>query len=74
MLVNRISDVFFMIGILLILLNFKSTDYNIIFNLLPYIYNDKIIFLNICINKINLITFFLFVGAIGKSAQLGFHT
>ena len=74
MVVNRIADVFFTIAIVLILLTFKTTDFVIVFNLLPYIFNDNIIFLNIIINKINLITFFLFIGAIGKSAQIGFHT
>lgn len=74
MVVNRIADVFFTIAIVLILLTFKTTDFIIVFNLLPYIFNDNIIFLNININKINLITFFLFIGAIGKSAQIGFHT
>jgi len=71
---NRIADVFFIFGIILILLIFKTTDFIIIFNLLPFIFNDTIIFLNIEINKINLITFFLFLGAIGKSAQIGLHT
>jgi NADH-quinone oxidoreductase subunit L len=74
MVMNRIADVFFVIAILLILLIFKTTDYIIVFNLLPFIANDNIYFLNIYINKINLIAFFLFIGAIGKSAQIGFHT
>jgi NADH:ubiquinone oxidoreductase subunit 5 (subunit L)/multisubunit Na+/H+ antiporter MnhA subunit len=71
---NRIADVFFIFGIILIFLIFKTTDFIIIFNLLPYIFNDSIIFLNMEINKINLIAFFLFIGAIGKSAQIGLHT
>jgi len=71
---NRIADVFFIFGIILIFLIFKTTDFIIIFNLLPYISSDTIIFLNIEINKINLIAFFLFLGAIGKSAQIGLHT
>jgi NADH-quinone oxidoreductase subunit L len=74
MVMNRIADVFFVIAILLILLIFKTTDYVIVFNLLPFIANDSIYFLNLYINKINLIAFFLFIGAIGKSAQIGFHT
>jgi NADH-quinone oxidoreductase subunit L len=74
MVVNRIADGFFTIAILLIILTFKTTDYFLVFNLLPFIKNEEIIFLNLCINKINLITFFLFIGAIGKSAQIGFHT
>jgi NADH:ubiquinone oxidoreductase subunit 5 (subunit L)/multisubunit Na+/H+ antiporter MnhA subunit len=73
MLVNRIADVFFTLAIVVIFLTFKTTDYNIVFNLLPIISSEKIIFLNILINKIDIIAFFLFVGAIGKSAQIIFH-
>jgi NADH-quinone oxidoreductase subunit L len=73
MLVNRIADVFFTLAIIVIFITFKTTDYSIVFNLIPLISNEKIIFLNILINKIDIIAFFLFVGAIGKSAQIIFH-
>jgi len=73
MLVNRISDVFFTLAIIIILLTFKSTNYNIVFNLIPMLVDEKIIFLNLLINKLDIIAFFLFVGAIGKSAQILFH-
>lgn len=73
MLVNRISDVFFTLAIIAIFITFKTTDYSVVFNLIPMISNEKIIFLNILINKIDIIAFFLFVGAIGKSAQIIFH-
>lgn len=74
MIINRISDVFFILAIILIFLRFKTTDLLIIFNLLPYIWNENLIIFNFKFNLINTITFFLFVGAIGKSAQIGFHT
>jgi NADH-quinone oxidoreductase subunit L len=74
MVINRIADVFFILGIIIIFIIFKTTDYIIIFNLLPFIYDKHIIFFNFNINIINFITFFLFIGAIGKSAQIGFHT
>ena len=73
MLVNRISDVFFTLGIIIIFLIFKTTDYNTVFNLINLINNESIYFVNILINKIDLISFFLFIGAIGKSAQIFFH-
>jgi len=73
MLVNRIADVFFTLAIVIILITFKTTDYSVVFNLLPLISNEKIIFLNVLVNKIDVIAFFLFVGAIGKSAQILFH-
>jgi len=73
MLVNRIADVFFTLAIIVIFITFKTTDYSVVFNLIPIISNEKIIFLNILINKIDIIAFFLFIGAIGKSAQIIFH-
>jgi NADH:ubiquinone oxidoreductase subunit 5 (subunit L)/multisubunit Na+/H+ antiporter MnhA subunit len=73
MLVNRIADVFFTLAIIIIFITFKTTDYSVVFNLIPLISNEKIIFLNILINKIDIIAFFLFIGAIGKSAQIIFH-
>jgi len=74
MIMNRIADVFFIIAVLLIFLTFKTTDYILVFNLLPFIVKDNIIFLNISFSKVQLIAFFLFIGAIGKSAQIGLHT
>lgn len=74
MIMNRIADVFFVIAIIYILNIFKTTDYTIVLNLIPFILNEKVIFFNLCFFKINIICFFLFIGAIGKSAQLGFHT
>jgi len=74
MVMNRIADVFFVLGIIILFITFKTTDYVVIFNLLPYIVDQQTVFLNLYINKINLITFFLFFGAIGKSAQIGLHT
>lgn len=74
MIMNRIADVFFIIAIIFILNIFKTTDYLIVFNLIPFILSDNIIFMNMALSKISIICFFLFIGAIGKSAQIGFHT
>jgi len=74
MIINRISDVLFILGIIIILLNFKTCDLFIVNNILPYYNQEYIIIINQKVNIINIITFFLFIGAIGKSAQIGFHT
>jgi len=74
MIMNRIADVFFILAILLIILTFKTTDYVLVFNLLPFVVTDSYIFLNLTFNKVQVIAFFLFIGAIGKSAQIGLHT
>lgn len=77
MIMNRISDVIFILGVVLLLLLFYNTDYSLVFDLInPYLdlgYN-KIVFFYLSLNIIDLICFFLFMGSVGKSAQLGLHT
>jgi len=74
MLMNRIADIFFIFAILLLLLEFKTVDYFIIFSLLDYIENYNLNFFFSQYRLIDLIVFFLFIGAMGKSAQIGLHT
>jgi len=74
MLMNRIADVFFILGIILIFLTFKSTDFLVVLLSAELLENDLMSFFNFSITKLDFISFFLFVGAIGKSAQLGLHT
>jgi NADH-ubiquinone oxidoreductase chain 5 len=74
MILNRIGDFCLIIGILLIFINYKSLDYTTVSALTPYFKQNEVNFLNINFNLINLISLFLFLGAVGKSAQLGLHT
>ena len=74
MVLNRIGDFGLVLGILIIFVNFKAVDYSTVFALTPFFIENKFIFLNISFNLIDIIGFLLFIGAIGKSAQLGLHT
>jgi NADH-ubiquinone oxidoreductase chain 5 len=74
MILNRIGDFCLIIGILLIYINFKAVDYSTVAALVPYFKNTKVNFLNMNLNLLNIICIFLFLGAVGKSAQLGLHT
>jgi proton-translocating NADH-quinone oxidoreductase chain L len=74
MIVNRVADVLFVIGIILIFLTFKTTDFIIIFDMVHFILDEKIFFLGFFLKKINIISFFLLIGGLGKSAQIIFHT
>lgn len=74
MVMNRIADVFFIIAIILIIMNFKSLNFPIVFNLINFMLEEKIFFIYEFIPKVDIICFFLFIGAIGKSAQVGLHT
>jgi NADH-ubiquinone oxidoreductase chain 5 len=74
MILNRIGDFGLMIGILIIFVTFKALDYATVASLTPFFKNTTINFLNCNINVLTLIGCCLFIGSIGKSAQLGLHT
>ncbi len=74
MIVNRVGDFGLAIAIFSIFLVFKTIDFCAVFSLVPYFSNYTILFLGYSINCITLIGFLLFVGAVGKSAQLILHT
>jgi NADH-ubiquinone oxidoreductase chain 5 len=73
MVVNRIGDFGLALGIFAIFYLFKSVEYSSVFALTPLYLNSTLTFLNIEINALTLICFLLFIGAIGKSAQVGLH-
>jgi NADH-ubiquinone oxidoreductase chain 5 len=74
MILNRIGDFCLIIGILLIYVNFKAVDYSTLASLCSLFKTKTVNFLNINFNLLSLICVFLFLGAMGKSAQLGLHT
>jgi NADH:ubiquinone oxidoreductase subunit 5 (subunit L)/multisubunit Na+/H+ antiporter MnhA subunit len=74
MIMNRIADVFFIIAILIFYIHFNTLDYIVLFSLIPFYSEYKITFMLFELNIIDVISFFLFIGAIGKSAQIGLHT
>ena len=74
MILNRIGDFSLIIGMLLIFVNYKSVDYATVAVLTPLLKTKTISFLNFNVNLLTIIGIFLFIGAVGKSAQLGLHT
>ena len=68
--VNRVGDLFFMLGLALTFVIFGSLEFAAIFPAVPEHLNDT--FLGV--NAVELIAVLLFLGACGKSAQLGLHT
>lgn len=74
MLVNRIGDFFLLFAILTIYFLFNSLDYDIVFSLVPLFTKTYLIFFGTFIPVIDFICILLFLGAMGKSAQLGLHT
>jgi proton-translocating NADH-quinone oxidoreductase chain L len=74
MLINRIGDFSLLLGILFIYFTFHSLDYSTVFILVPFFIKKNIIIFGTTFNILNVICFFLLIGAAGKSAQIGLHT
>jgi NADH-ubiquinone oxidoreductase chain 5 len=74
MIINRVGDFFLLIGILLIFTSFKSVDYSSIAVLAPVFKGTEVIFFNSRVHLHSTIGVFLFLGAVGKSSQIGLHT
>ncbi len=72
--VNRVGDFGFALGIFLIFYLFGTVNYSEVFEQIPTITNKNLNFLGIEINAIDLICLLLFIGAMGKSAQIFLHT
>lgn len=68
---NRIADVFFVFAVCLCFLVLGTCDYNVIFLQRSF---PLIAIGPYSMASVDLLCLFLFFGAIGKSAQLGFHT
>jgi NADH-ubiquinone oxidoreductase chain 5 len=74
MIMNRIGDFALAIAIFLSLYLFNTLDYSTIFNLAPFYTGVGVTLLNFNISCLEFLCFLLFLGAVGKSAQLGLHT
>ncbi|MDC1159339.1 NADH-quinone oxidoreductase subunit L [Candidatus Pelagibacter sp.] len=72
--VNRVGDFGFALGIFLIFYLFGTVNYDEVFQQIPQIVNKDLLFLGIQVKAIDLICILLFVGAMGKSAQIFLHT
>ncbi|MDJ0824877.1 MAG: NADH-quinone oxidoreductase subunit L [Rhodobacter sp.] len=72
--VNRVGDFGFALGIFALFFLTDSIDLDIIFEAAPDLAQTQINFLWTDWNAANLAAFLLFVGAMGKSAQLLLHT
>jgi NADH-quinone oxidoreductase subunit L len=72
--VNRVGDFGFALGIFLIFYLFGTVNYDEVFKQIPNIIDQKLNFLGIDVNAVDLICLLLFIGAMGKSAQILLHT
>ncbi len=72
--VNRVGDFGFALGIFLIFYLFGTVNYSEVFTKIPNITDKDLVFLGITFNAVDLICLLLFIGAMGKSAQILLHT
>ena len=73
-LVNRVGDFGFALGILGIFFLYGSVDFDTVFNATPGKAAATMEFLGSQFHALTVLCLLLFVGAMGKSAQLGLHT
>ena len=72
--VNRVGDFGLALGIFLIFFYFGTINFQEVFDLSPQFTEKKLVFFGIETSLITLICLFLFIGAMGKSAQFLLHT
>ncbi len=73
-LVNRVGDFGFGLGIMAIFLVFRSVEYDVVFAMAPDVAGQTFHFLYWEFDILTTVCILLFIGAMGKSAQLGLHT
>jgi NADH-quinone oxidoreductase subunit L len=73
-LVNRVGDFGFALGIFAVFMIFQSVDFDTIFAAVPGQADAVIVLFGLELHAITLAAILLFIGAMGKSAQLGLHT
>ncbi|MDG1438996.1 MAG: NADH-quinone oxidoreductase subunit L [Emcibacteraceae bacterium] len=72
--VNRVGDFGFALGIFAIFMTFGSADFAVVFANVGDYADKSIHFLGMEADLLTTICLLLFIGAMGKSAQLGLHT
>ncbi len=72
--VNRVGDFGFALGIFLIFYLFGTVNYFDVFQQIPTVVDKDLSFLGFEVKAIDLLCLLLFIGAMGKSAQILLHT
>jgi proton-translocating NADH-quinone oxidoreductase chain L len=74
MVVNRVGDFGLSLGMMAIFLIFNAVDYATVFAAAPHVAGSTFSFFGFEVEKLTAVCLLLFVGAVGKSAQMGLHT
>ena len=70
---NRVGDFAFILGIIMIIFFFRSANYKDVFLNAELLSNAKILFFGCNLSILDIICLLLFIGCMGKSAQIGLH-
>ena len=73
-LVNRVGDIGFALGIMGCFVLFGSVAFDLVFASVPNYADHQLSFIGIEGHALTIIAILLFIGAMGKSAQIGLHT
>jgi len=74
MMVNRVGDFGLALGIFTVFIAFHSVDYATVFANVPSAVGTTFSFLGFNLDVLTVAGLLIFVGAVGKSAQIGLHT
>ena len=74
MLVNRVGDFGLALGIFGFFFETGAVDYSSVFSVIPLMFTKTFFFFGYTFHAGTLFSFILFIGAVGKSAQIGLHT
>ena len=74
MMVNRVGDFGLALGIFTLFIAFHSVDYATVFANVPLVVGTQFSFLGFNVDLLTIAGLLIFVGAVGKSAQIGLHT
>ncbi len=72
--VNRVGDFGFALGIMGVFLVFQSVSFDAVFDAVPAMAATNLEYLGLRLPTMEVLCILLFIGAMGKSAQLGLHT
>src|SRR5471030_1556439 len=72
--VNRVGDFGFVLGIMGVWAVFHTLDFDAVFAAAPHMVGKSFVFAGHNVDILTTLCLLLFVGAMGKSAQLGLHT
>ena len=72
--VNRVGDFGFSLGIFAVFVIFGSLDFGVVFGKAPSVVGTTMDFLGWRVDSLTLASILLFIGAMGKSAQIPLHT